>query len=289
MDALPPYSLAVDGGGTQCRIALCSSDDPLIVRAGSVNVSTDFDGAVAEISRGLEVLSGQSGVSLDALHDCPAYLGLAGVTGAGLVDRLVSALPFRNVRIEDDRPAALRGALGGRDGVVAHCGTGSFLAAQIDGQTRFAGGWGSVLGDEASAQWVGRRALSCALDSVDGFVERSALTAAMLERFTDAAGIVRFAGSAEPAEMGALARDVTASAAEGDRVARQILQEGADYIARRCDAMGWSAGLGLCLTGGIGPHYEDYFPAAMRADLVSPEGDPLAGAIALAEAFRRSL
>ena len=45
---------------------------------------------------------------------------------------------------------ALRGALGEKDGIVVHCGIGSFAASRIDGKSRFAGGWGPVLGDEVT-------------------------------------------------------------------------------------------------------------------------------------------
>ena len=282
-------TLAIDGGGTRCRIALTTCGDTLAVQAGSVNVSTDFAAATAELMRGLGEVAGRVGATIEELVHVPAYIGLAGVTGPVVVERLAAALPMRDIRIEDDRPSALRGALGEKDGIVVHCGTGSFAASRIDGKSRFAGGWGPVLGDEASAQWVGRRALSRALDTVDGFIPETALTRSLLDEFGGAPAIVAFAGGASPAELGALAVGVTQNAAKGDQIACRILQDAADFVAAISRNLGWNTGLSICLTGGIGPHYKDYLPDEMR-DAVAPAlGEPLNGAIALAEEYREEI
>ncbi len=281
--------LAADGGGTRCRVALSDGDRIWQVEVGAANVSTDFDASCAELKRGLTAVSQQAGIDLTEVADAPAYLGLAGITGQSIADRLAGALPFSDVRIEDDRPSALRGALGPGDGFVAHCGTGSFLAAQLEGKPRFAGGWGPVLGDQASAQWVGRRALSQVLDCVDAVCEPSELSAQLLSRFKGTAGIVKAASGMSPTEFGALAPVVTQYAGQGDPFAQSIMQAGAEYLRDRLEKMGWAAGLPICLTGGIGPQYAAYLPEPMQQDLMKPLGDPLSGAIALAHAFRKEI
>lgn len=277
--------LAIDGGGTRCRAAFCDGGAVLSVETGSANVSTDFDAAVREIVAGLVRLAELAGRSRDALSALPAFIGLAGVTGPAIAERLRAALPLKRARIADDRPAALRGALGRRNGVVAHCGTGSFFAAQRDGAMRFAGGWGPVLGDEASAQWAGRAALRLTLEAVDGRRAATPLTERLLADFGGAAGVVRFAGAARPADFGALAPQVTACAGRGDAVAVEIMRLGAAEIARALPHLGWSPGEALCLTGGIGPRYADWLDAPCRAALTAPEGAPLDGALALARDF----
>ncbi|MCH2095483.1 MAG: ATPase [Rhodobacteraceae bacterium] len=283
------FSLAVDGGGTRCRIALVGGEMPLVAGAGSVNVSTDFAGATAELLRGFQDLAMQAGGTLDDLSPVPAYIGLAGVTGPELAERLAEGLPLVHVRIEDDRLAALRGALGRSDGVVAHCGTGSFVASRRAGQVRLAGGWGPVLGDEASAQWVGRQALARTLDAVDGFLVETELSRGLLSKFGSAAEIVAFAGAASPADLGALAVMVTDNAAAGDGIAVAILQNAAEDVVTACKRLGWTSGMPICLTGGIGPFYRPYLPADMQQDVMPPKGEPLAGAIALAEEFRKEI
>ena len=151
--------LAIDGGGTRCRFALQRGHARIVTEAGSANASTNFDDAVTCVQYGLRTRAEAAQTNVDTLYGMRAFVGLAGVTGAAVAGRLTAALPLRNARYADDRLAALRGALGRGDGLIAHCGTGSFFGAQINGQARFAGGWGSILGDEASAHWVGRLAL----------------------------------------------------------------------------------------------------------------------------------
>lgn len=281
--------LAVDGGGTRCRLAACNGDSVHRIEVGAANVSTDFDAACGELLRGLDELAAASGHSLTDLSRAPAYLGLAGITGDAIASKLAASLPFDHVRIEDDRAASLRGALGARDGFVAHCGTGSFLAAQQSGCRSFVGGWGPVLGDQASAQWVGRRALSDTLDSVDAVTGPSDMAANLLAQFGGAADIVRAAASMTPTDFGAIAPVVTQHAEQGDALAATIMRDGAGYLADRMTRMGWVQGLPVCLTGGIGPHYAPYLPADMQADLAEPAGDPLTGAIALARAFQKEI
>ena len=281
--------LAVDGGGTRCRIAVSDGYVARQVEVGAANVSTDFEAACAELNRGIADLAKQAGLNGAQIAGTSAYLGLAGITGKTLAGRLAARLPFERARIEDDRPSALRGALGSKDGFVAHCGTGSFLASQRDGQSRLAGGWGPVLGDQASAQWVGRQALARTLDCVDGIAPTSEMANGLLARFDGAAGIVGAASMMTPTEFGALAPVVTLSAEQGDALARAIMEAGARYLADQIEAMGWKPGLSICLTGGIGPQYAPYLSEIMQQDLTEPLGDPLAGAIALARAFHEEI
>lgn len=275
--------LAIDGGGTRCRFALQRVDGRVLAESGPANASTDFDQTLRCLQSGIQTLAHTAGTAVETLYDLPAFVGLAGVTGRSVAMRLRSALPLRNAYYADDRMAAVRGALGHGDGIVAHCGTGSFLGAQVDGVIRLAGGWGARLGDEASAQWVGRKALKKLLRHFDGFEAPSPLLTELRSQFSDAAGVVAFARDAGPSEFGTFAPRVTRHATLGDPVARSILQSGADHLATDLGHIGWKHGRTLCLTGGIGPQFGAYLPNEMQADLAPPLGEPLDGAIALAQ------
>ncbi|MEL7149741.1 MAG: BadF/BadG/BcrA/BcrD ATPase family protein [Pseudomonadota bacterium] len=274
--------LAVDGGGTHCRFVLAIHGARVLAHGGTANVSTDFNAARQVLVAGLEDLSVQAEVPLETVFSLPAFVGVAGVTGPEMASRLSDALPLTRAKCADDRPAALRGALGDGDGFIAHCGTGSFFASQINGQPRLAGGWGSVLGDEASAMWVGRNLLSVTLRCVDGFLEHSRLTRWVLSELGGSAGIVRFAANAGPAEFGSLAPRVTDALAQNDTIATKLMQDAAASAASQLMSLGWSSGLPICLTGGIAEQYHAFLPSEMQAAVHAPLGTPLDGAEALA-------
>ena len=288
-DGLTPRVIGIDGGGTRCRLAFGQPGEREMIEVGAANVSSDFDAAIGEIERGLKALSVKAGIAMNDLMETPAYLGLAGVTGAALAARVAKALPLRNVRVDNDRHAALRGALGKSDGAVAHFGTGSFFAFQADGRERLAGGWGSRLADEGSAFWVARSALTATLQAVDRLIESTALTDRVLAHFGSPIAIVEFAADASPSEFGAFAPWVTEAAHQGDRVGLQIMRAGTDHIARVIDRMGWHPGMALCLTGGVGPIYRDYLSTPLASAVVAPISAPVDGALDLAREFALEL
>ena len=261
-----------------------ADDRPNIVWIIPDDMSAHFScyGETAIETPHLDALAERAGLSMDDISESPAFVGLAGVTGPEIADRIRAALPFRTYRIEDDRPAALRGALNAEDGFLVHCGTGSFFGVQQGRAARFAGGWGPVLGDEASAQWIGRLALSAVLDTSDGITRASALTNDLFARFGDAAGIVRYAHKAGPADLGELAKLVTSAAADGDVNGLRVMHKGAEHIAQKLTELEWRADMPICLTGGIGPFFAQYLPEPMRECTTSPKSTPLEGALSLA-------
>jgi glucosamine kinase len=274
--------IAVDGGGTRSRFALFGATARIVVQSGPANAYSDFDGTVRCLSAGLDSLSREAGIPRAVLETLPAFFGLAGVVDSAIADRLQASLGLPHARYADDRLPALRGALGPGAGVIAHCGTGSFFGAQLDGATRLAGGWGVLLGDEASAQWIGRKALALTLRRLDGFAAEGALVGALVARFGSAAEILRFAATATAHAFGDIAPHVTRHARQGDPAAIELLRSGAAYLSEGVDRMGWREGLPLCLTGGIGPAYLPYLPTAKQVAFREPLGTPLDGAIALA-------
>lgn len=285
----PPDIIAIDGGGTRCRVSCEIAGQRHTYESGSCNVTSDMDGAAQQILDGLDGLA--EVISLDAskLHSVPAYLGLAGVTGPSKASEVAGRLPFSQVRIEEDRVAAARGALGLGNGALIHCGTGSFQVVQTDGHPRFAGGWGARLGDEASAQWVGRMALSATLNAQDQLTPHTDLTTALLAQFGGTTGIVEFAAKASASDLGTIAPDVTAAGEAGDAIARTILEDGANWLTFAIKRLGWAAPMPITFTGGIAPCYARYFHEDLQDVLAPAFGTPLDGAIALAYDFKKEL
>ncbi len=278
--------LAVDGGGTRLRLVLEIGETQLVASGGPCNLSSDFDGGIRVIKDGLTGIVNSSGMAETEVHKVAAYLAIAGVIDDKIAAKAKAELPLTHVRIEDDRHAAISGALEKRDGAVAHCGTGSFLGKQTAGQTRVVGGWGARLGDEASAHWIASRALSLSLDAHDGLTEPTELSHALLRKLNGPGGVVAFARKANAGEMAAIAPEVSAAADAGDRLGAQVMTEGAAYLEATLARIGWNPGDALCLTGGAAPAFGAYLKPETTAGRMEPRGKPIDGAIALARKFK---
>jgi len=282
-------AIAVDGGGTHCRLALINGDRVEFVVSGAANASSNFSDSVESITSGLRALAERTHSSLDMFGELPAYVGLAGVIDDRIAQKMRCALPFKNASVHDDRMAALRGALSTKNGVLAHCGTGSFFGIQKNGTHKLAGGWGPVLEDVASSNWIGVRALRRVLYAEDGLEDGSRLTKYLLDQYGGASDLVRFAASATATDFGQIAKDVTRFAEQQDPVAVRTLSDGANRIADMLNKFGWVARDTICLTGGLGPHYQPYLPVCMQPYIQTPIGQPLDGAVALAREYATRL
>ncbi|WP_343079541.1 BadF/BadG/BcrA/BcrD ATPase family protein [Ostreiculturibacter nitratireducens] len=280
-----PHLIGVDGGGSSCRAALrLGPDGPRHeVTLGAANVSTNFDEAVATIREALGQLCEKAGLPQAELVRARAHLGLAGVMNEEIAGRVAAALPIGRAQVTDDRPTTLAGAFGDGNGAVAAIGTGSFLGRQQGGQQKLAGGWGFVIGDQASGAWIGRRLLEEVVLCVDGFSAETELVRDVLAAHgRDPSLIVAFSLSARPKDFADFARHVEAAAVLGDPLAKALMEEGAGYIVRGLASLGWRKGEPLCLMGGLGPAYAPFLPQVMQRSLVPPKGSALDGALALA-------
>ena len=140
-------------------------------------------------------------------------------------------------------------------GIVVSAGTGSIAVGRdASGTHRRIGGYGWQMGDEGSGYAIGRAALGAVSRAHDGRSPRTALSDRVLAatRSADFDSLVRWAASASPSELAALAPHVLEVAAEGDPLAQGI----ADYAARELSQ------LAICLrpaprgraAGRRGPH-----------------------------------
>lgn len=282
-----PLLIGIDGGGTSCRATLLiGSSARHDVVLGSANVSTDFDAALATINAALAQLAAQAGLTLADLATASAHLGLAGVMSPAIAARVAAHLPFAHVTVTDDRPTTIAGALGEADGALAAIGTGSFIGRQAAGKIHGVGGWGFYIGDQASGAWLLRRCLEEVMLAVDGFAPHTDLSHAILREHGDDPGrIVLFSLNSQPADYARLARDVVAAAEAGDPLGARLMQEGAAYIQKALDVVGWTPGEALCLTGGLGPAYGRW----LNLPTVAAKGTALDGALALAARHARAL
>lgn len=275
--------LGIDGGGTGCRAAIADASGRVLGtgRAGPANISSDLAGALASIlAATTEALANAVGPAqvamlLPTLH---AGLGLAGANASGAVARLRVGLPFQALTVASDAVAAVRGALGPADGILAALGTGSVFARQMGGDLRQVGGWGLVLGDEASGAWLGRSLLSASLAAQDGFRPMTPLLQQVLADHGGPTGVIGFAVTARPVDFAGLVPWILAS---DDTAAHEILARADAAVVEAVTAL-QPAGQELPVTfvGGLGPTFATRL--AGRWPQCPPIGSALEGALQLA-------
>jgi N-acetylglucosamine kinase-like BadF-type ATPase len=115
-------------------------------------------------------------------------------------------------------------------GILVSAGTGSIAYARDrQGRLRRAGGYGWQLGDAGGGYWIGRQALAAAAKARDGLGDGSALlprllAALRLHEFDD---LVRWAATAPPAQVAALAPTLLNAARDAVPAAQHIVADAA--------------------------------------------------------------
>lgn len=278
------YLIAVDGGGTGCRAAVGTVTGGIlaVARGGPGNVATNFDGSVRNIVAAVDGALADAGLPAELRDTAVAHLGLAGANSRAEMAKVEAALPFARCTVTGDRATATFGALGPQNGYLVALGTGTIVSRQLDGEISTVGGWGFNVSDEASGAWLGRALLTHALQAEDGIAAHSTLSRDILEKLGGRDAVVTFAAQARPGDFADLAPDVVEAAARGDDLARNLMRSGADYLTRALSALEFTPGDVLCLSGGLGPHYEAYLPNELTRNLHPRRGSALDGAFELA-------
>lgn len=273
--------VGIDGGGTGCRAAVADEQGNIlgVGEGGPANIASDPDTARSSIlSATQQAMTAAVGpisarIEMSALI---AGLGLAGANAAGAAGRLRLGLPFIRMRIETDAVAAAKGALGGKDGIVAAMGTGSVYAVQHQNTIHCFGGWGLVLGDEGSGAHLGRAALSRALRAVDGLVPMTAFLQHLLDDHGGPAGVVSFAQSARAADFARLAPKLVQS---DDPAAKTLWADALAMVNASLSSLRDRYPLPVTFIGGLGPSYA---AALAQFPQAAAQGSALDGALLLA-------
>ena len=221
----------------------------------------------------------EAGIDPDRVGATPALLGLAGSNVGTYRRQLEAILPFPRCIVESDALIALEGALGAADGAIAILGTGSAYMMRRGEMVRTVGGWGFLVGDQASGGRIGRDLLEEALLAYDNIRPASPLTAALLAAFRDnPRDVVEFTTTAKPGDFGGFAPMVFDYAACGDTVAETIVAA----IEASLDVLALRANEPVCLLGGLAALYGPRLSAPYRDRLRQPLQDALGGAVSMA-------
>lgn len=234
--------LIADSGGTHTRAMVATARGKILGtgHSGGGNVFAIGERAASiNLQQTLRLALQEAGVRPS--HLSGIVIGTASVTCDGhnappIEAGIKNFLKNDRVRVVGDARIALEGALAGEPGVVAVAGTGSIvLGRNAAGKLLRIGGWGPLAGDEASAQWLGRRALQEAAHSADRVTKKTLLldlacSYFRLQNFDQVLDII-YDHPMTSAELGALAPLVTEAADQGDRTARELFLQGASALA----------------------------------------------------------
>jgi N-acetylglucosamine kinase-like BadF-type ATPase len=239
--------IAIDGGGTRTRCAAYDRTGTLLGEAetgASNHLVVDRATVLAALEKG--IAGALRNAAADAAEVRLVSAGLAGVDfdgqGEDEAREILREAGYPRSVLRGDMVIAHAGALGGKPGVMALSGTGAvFLGLSPDGTWAKGGGWGYLFGDEGSAWWIGREALSAAARAFDGRGPATSLLA-MVSR---ALGISDFAQAItrvyvenlEPRGIAALSRLVEEAANAGDAVASNILEAAGRELALGAEAV----------------------------------------------------
>lgn len=231
------YVIGIDAGGTKTVCLLADEHGQVVAEARSSGANLQAVGEL-ELEKVLHAVMAET-IGDRGLWPQAICLGIAGVDredDSAIVRAVMRRIGFnaRTIVVNDALVALVAGA-GREPGLVLIAGTGSIAYGRdARGRAARAGGWGYVLGDEGSGYWLGRRALRAVVRQNDGRGAPTLLTDRLLQHF----GITRpqdlvqvvYYRNLRPAAIAALATHVSQAAIAGDRVARDILQEGADEL-----------------------------------------------------------
>jgi glucosamine kinase len=294
------FFLGLDAGGTKTTCAL-GDDTQVLARAvgGSIKpLRVTIEQAQENLSAVLAEISSKTGVDLSKI--AASCVGTAGVRlpqTDGWMRQILGCCAGGEIVICGDEEIALDAAFPGEAGVLAIAGTGSNVMGRTSqGEMLNVGGWGPVLGDQASGHWIGVQALRAAVRARD-FNQPSMLLDRLLDFWSTPSPeeLINVVHRLPPPDFSQLAKIVAECAEQGDAVAFDVLVLGgrllgedaveAFHRVRQLDPDGPLPG--FAFTGSVVDKivpvqrsFTDTIRRNLPAALILPEAvDPLEGAL----------
>jgi N-acetylglucosamine kinase-like BadF-type ATPase len=235
--------LAVDGGNSKVDVALVARDGTLLATASGATIShqqVGLDAGMARLQELVRAAAAQAGLAATGPVADVGLFCIAGADAPSDVRQLDAALRAtgltRTTTVLNDCRAGLRAGTDRGWGVIVICGSGvNACGIAPDGRVAGFAGLGPISGDWGGGGDVGRAALAAAVRARDGRGPRTPLERLVPAHF----GMTRpiavtealYAERIDEARLRELAPAVFAAAAEGDAVARGILDRLADELA----------------------------------------------------------
>jgi N-acetylglucosamine kinase-like BadF-type ATPase len=228
--------VGVDGGGTKTHAVVLDVNYTVLGEglAGPSNpLRVGITNAAAAVREAIDRACEAGQVRRTDL--VAARIGLAGARRHELSARIRDALAglgIGDLVVLGDADIALYGATEGQPGLIVIAGTGSICCGiNARGRRECAGGWGPIAGDEGGGSWISRRALRAIAHAADGRGSATSLMDAACAYFhvtnpNDLSTAI-YAPTITNERLAGFGKDVVDAAKAKDRIAREILTDGA--------------------------------------------------------------
>lgn len=240
---------AVDGGGSKTHVALLSSDGELI------NLPADSGCNPLDNSDWAQVLDRVMGCLVDHVHDADNIaMGMPGFGEVRHLAELVSEQITKRLGdralIINDVEMAFHGAFPSGEGILLLAGTGSMAVARGPKGLVRVGGWGDLFGDEGSAYWIGRSALSLASRELDGRIPANGFATTLCAAFElnsddEPFALLNWVSRHQHvrSRIASVAQIVDGMASAGHKEAQHLLNDAALLLAEHISSAATLAGL----------------------------------------------
>ncbi len=296
------YFLGIDGGGTKTTCAV--GDQSLLIAAATAGPSNIIrvgeQKARESLHQAVRQACAAAGITPNEVtHTCVGGSGAARPELAAIVQSILAEILPGRIEVVGDMETSLEAAFGEGAGVVVIAGTGSIAYGRDpSGRTARAGGWGFAVGDEGSAHWIGRQAVSAVLKASDQEDQNlaSPLETALFRAWGVASllDLARAGNSIPPPDFAALFPAVASST---DELSRQVLRsagrelaQAASVVMSRLFGADRNTIVPVAMVGGVFRHaelvrqvfYNELRRLDLRADLKQQVVEPVEGALRMA-------
>ncbi len=232
------YFLGIDGGGTKTTAAVSDEKGNILLK--KVGRTINF------YSVGMDKARENLLAVVDEIYKELGRVTFEGVfVGCSALDREADEETLRNlcgeidakkIRMDSDLFVALKSVENAVCPCVAICGTGSMAIGEAEnGEIKFKGGWGHILGDEGSGYVISLNALKCCANfcdtGEDSILLRKAKEYFNIDDFRKVIDII-YAPETTKDVIAGFVLKVREAALEGDFIAESIIVNEAHNFAR---------------------------------------------------------
>jgi len=276
--------IGIDGGGSKCKAVVMSHDNEILGSgiSGPGNPLHGFKQATDSIIESALLALKDANLSHIGLADIPAGIGLAGVNLPIVYEQMsVWKHPFKNMHLATDLLIACLGAHQSEQGAIIITGTGSCGFSMVEGEKFIIGGHGFPQGDKGSGAWFGLQAVQQVLLSLDGIVAHTLMSDVLLNKLDckNTTEIVQVIAGKSATFYAQLAVVVCDAADEGDKIALEIMKEGASYIDDIARALWRKKPARMSMIGGLSVRFIPWLDNEIQQKLSLPISQPEVGAV----------